>query len=159
MFKVLLATDGSGFSLRAADYVANMFRHRADLEVIVLYVEEVNSMLLSPTSAASMPQMPILPDQVTEALSTIQEHMEKERTTILASTMERFASLGKRATSRSQMGKPADIICEIADQENVDLVVVGSSGKGVMKRALLGSVSYKVVHQAKVPVLIVREKD
>ena len=156
MFKVLMATDGSGFSLRAADYISNMFRHRTDLEVTVLYVEEINPMLLSPTSAASLPPMPVPPDEVTNALINIKERMEKERNTILESAMERFTSLGKRANSRSEQGKAADVICDIADREKFDLVVVGSSGKGVMTRALLGSVSYKVVHQSKAPVLIVR---
>lgn len=159
MFKVLMATDGSGYSMRGADYIANMFRHRTDVEITVLYVEEVSPMLLSPTSAASLPPMPIPPEQVTEALIHIREQMERERTTIVEAAMERFTSFGKRATSRSAEGKAADIICDIADKENFDLVVVGSSGKGLMKRALLGSVSYKVVHQCKVPVLVVREKE
>ena len=151
-----MATDGSGFSFRAADYISNMFRHRTDVEVTVLYVEEINPMLLSPTSAASLPPMPVPPDDVTNALINIKERMEKERNTILEATMERFTSLGKMANSRSEQGKPADVICDIADREKFDLVVVGSSGKGVMTRALLGSVSYKVVHQSKTPVLVVR---
>ena len=156
MFKVLLATDGSAFSLRAAEYVSSLFRNRADVEVTVLYVEEISPTLLSPTSAASLPPMPVPPTQVTDALVHIREQLESERNTILEATMERFVAFGQRATSRAALGKAADTICDTAEKENFDLVVVGSSGKGRVTRALLGSVSYKVVHQAKVRVLIVR---
>ncbi|MCL6443965.1 MAG: universal stress protein [Alicyclobacillus sp.] len=48
------------------------------------------------------------------------------------------------------------MICDLASRENVDLIIVGSHGKGSVKRALLGSVSQAVVHHAGRPVLVVR---
>ncbi len=159
MFKILLATDGSSYSFKAADYVAEMFHNRGDAEITVLYVEELNPMLLSPTSAASMPPMPIPSSQVRDALVAIGEHLEKERTAVLEATAGRFVGFGGRVGSRSAQGKPGDTICDIAERENFNLVVVGSSGKGRVSRAFLGSVSYKVVNQARVPVLVVRGKE
>ncbi|MBI4287522.1 MAG: universal stress protein [Chloroflexi bacterium] len=159
MFRILLATDGSAFSLRAAEYVAKMFHNKHDAEVSVLYVEEINPMLLSPTSAASLPPMPIPPAQVTDALVSIKEHMERERTAALEATTGRFVGFGGGVSSRSAQGKPGDVICDIGERENFDLIVVGSSGKGRVSRAFLGSVSYRVVNQARVPVLVVRGKD
>lgn len=156
MLKILLATDGSAFSFRAAEFVVNLFRTRADAHVTVLYVEEMPTMLLSPTSVTSLPPMPIPPAQVADALASINERMERERNATLEATMERFVAFGNRASTRSALGKPGDVICDIAEQEKFDLVVVGSSGKGRVSRALLGSVSYKVVNQSRVPVLVVR---
>lgn len=158
MTKILLATDGSSFSLRAADYVANLFRDRDGAEVTVLYVEDIHPMLLSPIASASLPDAPIPTAQINETMQAIKEQMERERKTILESTMERFATFGERAASRAAEGKAGDVICDIAEQENFDLVVVGSSGKGRVKRALLGSVSYKVVNHVKASVLVVRGK-
>ena len=44
----------------------------------------------------------------------------------------------------------------IANKENVDTIVVGSRGFSASKDFLLGSVSYKVMHYAKCPVVVVR---
>ncbi|WRX24723.1 UspA - like 10 [Theobroma cacao] len=53
-------------------------------------------------------------------------------------------------------GDPTDMICDISEQMNVDLLVVGSRGLGKIKRALLGSVSDYCAHYAKCPTLIVK---
>ena len=47
-------------------------------------------------------------------------------------------------------------ILRIADKQNIDTIVVGSRGISEAKIFLLGSVSYKVSHYAKRPVVIVR---
>lgn len=53
-------------------------------------------------------------------------------------------------------GSPADIISDIAKGAGVDLIVVGSTGKQATGRALLGSVSSKVVAYAPCSVLVVK---
>ena len=50
----------------------------------------------------------------------------------------------------------AEEILRIANKENADTIVVGSRGFSASKDFLLGSVSYKVMHYAKCPVVIVR---
>jgi nucleotide-binding universal stress UspA family protein len=53
-------------------------------------------------------------------------------------------------------GPPGESIVEAATSEQVDLVVVGSHGRGVVGRFLVGSVSEHVVRHAPCPVLVVR---
>ena len=53
-------------------------------------------------------------------------------------------------------GDPGEAIVEAAESEQVDLVVVGSHGRGSMGRLFLGSVSEHVVRNAGCPVLVVR---
>ncbi|KAF0220400.1 MAG: UspA domain-containing [Geobacteraceae bacterium] len=53
-------------------------------------------------------------------------------------------------------GDPAEELISFADKENIDVIVIGSSGKGFIKRKLLGSVSQKVAKQAKCSVYIVK---
>ena len=53
-------------------------------------------------------------------------------------------------------GEPADEIIKMAEEKECDVIVIGSSGKGRVKRALLGSVSTKVSLQAHISVYIVR---
>ena len=51
------------------------------------------------------------------------------------------------------------MLCRVAEEIAADLVVVGSRGRGVIQRALLGSVSTHVVHNAPCPVMIVRTNE
>lgn len=53
-------------------------------------------------------------------------------------------------------GDPGETIVSAAESENVDLVVVGTHGRGTIGRLLLGSVSEHVVRNAPCPVLVIR---
>lgn len=55
-------------------------------------------------------------------------------------------------------GSPSDELLRVSLEENVDLLVMGSVGKGGLNRFLLGSVAEKVVEHTRVPVLIVPAK-
>jgi nucleotide-binding universal stress UspA family protein len=50
-------------------------------------------------------------------------------------------------------------ICAAADKFDPRMVVVGSHGWGIVRRALFGSVSTGVLHHAKCPVLVIRGTD
>ena len=52
-------------------------------------------------------------------------------------------------------GSPARVILEVAQEEDVDLIVMGSSGKSGFDRFIMGSVADKVVNSAKCAVLVV----
>lgn len=52
-------------------------------------------------------------------------------------------------------GSPARVILEVANEEQVDLIVMGSSGKSGFDRFIMGSVADKVVNSAKCAVLVV----
>lgn len=59
-------------------------------------------------------------------------------------------------STMSVSGDPADMICEIAERESVDLIVVGNKGMTGAKRFLLGSVPNQVSHHSPCNVLIVK---
>lgn len=54
-------------------------------------------------------------------------------------------------------GKPAEKILEIAEEENVDLIVMGSTGIGSIGKFLLGGTSSRVKANADVPVKVYNE--
>ena len=56
----------------------------------------------------------------------------------------------------SELGDPAKIIIKLAKSNDYDLIVMGSRGRGAFKELLLGSVTQKVAHHAKCPVMVVR---
>jgi len=53
-------------------------------------------------------------------------------------------------------GSPAVVILDYAAQNNIDLIVMGSRGLGVVQGVLLGSVSQYVIEQAKCPVMVIK---
>ena len=62
---------------------------------------------------------------------------------------------GVKISSIIREGSPANVILDVAVEEDIDLIVIGSSGKSGFDRFILGSVSDKVVNAAKCPVLVV----
>ena len=52
-------------------------------------------------------------------------------------------------------GSPASCILEVAAEEDIDLIVMGSSGKSGFDRFIMGSVADKVVNSAKCAVLVI----
>ena len=57
-----------------------------------------------------------------------------------------------------QIGSPVGEVVKAAKDWPADLIVIGSHGRGGIRRALLGSVAEGVMRQAPCPVLVVRAK-
>jgi universal stress protein A len=53
-------------------------------------------------------------------------------------------------------GKPHEEILKLADELDVEMIVIGSHGRKGLERAIFGSVAERVTRMAKVPVLIVK---
>ena len=66
------------------------------------------------------------------------------------------AAPGAEVSARVIEGDAGPALCALAEELGVDVVVVGSQGKGAIKRALLGSVSSHVTNNAPCPVVVVR---
>jgi nucleotide-binding universal stress UspA family protein len=52
-------------------------------------------------------------------------------------------------------GYPVEEILETAQEENCDVIVLGTHGKGFLKQAFLGSVAVKVLERTRKPVFII----
>lgn len=139
MKKILLATDGSSCSLEAGRKTQEFLEAWPQAELIVLHV--------IPPMSYSFDTTVILPEIEASEKAEIEEGRQ---------TFEAQFGDQPRARFVSSHGLPAEVICDLASRENVDLIIVGSHGKGSVKRALLGSVSQAVVHHAGRPVLVVR---
>jgi len=53
------------------------------------------------------------------------------------------------------VGSPAEKILELAQQENIDLIIMGAHGRKGLERVFFGSVADKVVTGAPCPVLTI----
>lgn len=75
--------------------------------------------------------------------------------------MERFRSehlqgLARPATTQVAMGRPFAEIVAYATEQKIDLIVMGTHGRGAIAHALLGSTTEKVLRKAPCPVMTVR---
>lgn len=62
-----------------------------------------------------------------------------------------------RCEYRLVMGDPADAMVLLAEEENVDLIVLGSHGRTGLSRLLMGSVAEAIVRKAHCPVLVYKQ--
>jgi nucleotide-binding universal stress UspA family protein len=67
-----------------------------------------------------------------------------------------LAARGVVATANVLQGPAANAILHVAEVEQFDLIVMGSRGLSDWQGALMGSTSHRVLHHARMPVLIVR---
>jgi len=64
---------------------------------------------------------------------------------------------GIKASWRLQAGVPFEEIVKVAEEERVDMIVMGTHGRSGLNRVLLGSVAERVVRLGPCPVLTVRQ--
>lgn len=93
---------------------------------------------------------------VTTDIEQLRDTKEKHAEELLETLREHAADLGADIETATDTGKPARTIVEYADDNDVDLVVVGSHGRTGASRVLLGSVAETVVRRSSVPVTVVR---
>jgi len=134
--KILVPIDGSPHADRAIRYAADLSR-RYGSKLILLHIV--------PIRVYAFAEVGVVPSE------DVGEGEE-----ILKRGVELVRSLGLEADTRLGRGIPAEEILKVAEEEKADLIAIGSRGLSGVKAFLLGSVSDKVSHHAKCPVLIVR---
>ena len=144
--RILVPTDGSENAERAGEYAISL----ADLsgaDIIVLNVIDTYYL-------ASIVQ----PD--------VRESVDEELRTSVKRAVERFEAKieenkfnGKCQNVKFKIlikeGKPVDVILKTIDEEKIDQVIIGKSGKDGLERFLLGNTTERVLKEAKIPVNVI----
>lgn len=146
--KILVGTDFSDISdeaLRTASLYARMFGS----EVVVAHV-------FDPTPNVP-PMVWSRPDALDHAVRA--EIQQAIRETLDGQTSKLLADVKAVELCVCQHPSPGRALCQIAEDERADLLILGSHGRTGLSRAFLGSVAEKVVRHAHCPVLVVRERE
>jgi len=136
--RILVAVDGSESARRAFErsvYLAQRCNSR--LEIIHVVLDST----YGGDSAATF--------------QLIEELKEKGKR-ILEQCKSEAMRNNVRAETLLELGDHAQVIIDTANKSGYDLIVMGSRGLSPFKELLLGSVSFKVMHHAKCPVMVVR---
>lgn len=135
MFKtVLFPVDQSRESREAADTVVNIVKTYGS-RLVLLSVVEVPEAGESPD-----PGTMSNPEAIAQLLSSAQSV---------------FAGQGIQSEIIEREGKPAFMICEVADEIEADLIIMGCRGMGLTEEGIADSVTNKVINLSPCPVLIV----
>lgn len=140
MDNILVAIDGSKQSNKTigeAAKVAGKFKAK----LTVLYVIEENHQLGYDIFAAH---------------KKAEAQMKDKANDILGKAAKAISDKGVEVKTRLEKGHASDIICDIAEKEKYDLVVIGSRGLSGIGGMLLGSVSNAVVHCVKTNIMIIK---
>lgn len=144
--QILVAIDGSPLSDKAAEEAVRMAAGNPSQ-----FKSKIYAMLVLPNAPRNtftdfVPAPPITESKEWEEL--------RQRIFYVIEKIAREADIPLEI--KIAYGDPADELIGFADNENIDVIVIGSSGKGFLKRKLLGSVSIKVVRNARCSVYVVK---
>lgn len=135
--KVLIASMGQ-YVDEITEHTLELFRDR-EVELIGVYVVETSTPFLTPARVKEM-MIKELRVRGKEVLNKMEEALQKTGADFRGVLVE---------------GDPAKEIVKLAEDEEVDMLIMGS-GKNKIDKHLLGSVTEKVVHSAPCTVMIIK---
>ena len=149
MQRILVPVDGSKFSIQALNYAINLskFTNSKIIGIFVVPSDDTPAPiddLLNPLSSIS-----------TQGYKT---KMTKKGQKILENAEKRCKQNKTSFVKKMAFGNPGNEIVKYAEDKKrgAELIIMGSHGHGHAGEILLGSVSYKVVHKSKKPVMIIK---
>lgn len=148
--KILIPTDGSTLSAQAANKGVS-FARSIGAEVVALYVTQPFAATVGFDGMAAAYAITD-EDYDKTAAEQAQKHIK--------AVLDRAETAGVKATGKAVSNfNVADGVVQIAEDENCDLIFMGSHGRSGLSRLLLGSVTSKVLSLAKTAVLVYRVKE
>ena len=141
--RALLAVDDSKESFDAAAFAHRLLR--PEDQILVLNVAQTNQVGLYTVGGLAGAPVPIATDASWDVL---QQHAWD--------VVEEAGQAAQAEEGRVDLGDPGQRICDVATEEGVDLIIMGSRDRSLLERIFSPSVSSYVVSNAPCPVLVVR---
>lgn len=139
---IVIATDGSENNLRAISYGIKLAK-LSRATVYALHVIDTYSLSQSWTAGRE----------------TMYEVLRKDGQKATLKVKECGEVSGVEVKEVLLEGHPSNEIINFAENNDIDLIVMGTLGKTGLDRFLMGSVAENVIRNSKVPVLVVRNQD
>ena len=141
MDRVLAAIDGSDNSNRSLDTLIKLAQELKSPPDVVLV-------------SVTVPLPPVMGMEVMASPDLLAAYYEKAQQQTLAAARAKLQAAGLVFTERKELGEPAELIVQIASETGAKMIFMGSRGAGALANLLLGSTANKVLHLAKVPVVM-----
>lgn len=142
--KVLFPTDFSVLSMKALEYVKEL-KELGTEEIVLLNVIKDQYYYL-------WDEYDSFRKDLEEPAEELKKEAQKKLTAIAAQLRER----GFKVKVRIARGRPFLKILDVAQEEKISSIILGSHGKGIFKKILFGSVSEAVIRKSKYPVFVIK---
>ncbi len=147
---ILVPVDGSEHSNNAASYAGRIAGSmNATITLLMVHGDKIRN--LAGTTSLTDTDLHALSKQEVQELAH-----ERYAAPAFKLAVEAIGSGIEKVAQKEVWGEAAEEICDYAKEHDVDLIIMGSRGRGNFKSLLLGSVSYQVVKRSSVPVLMMR---
>lgn len=138
---LLLAYDGSPNAARAAQEAARL-AGALKASVQIAYVVP--------------PLLPMVNEYAVTDFGEIEVHRLAQGVALVEAQAAVLRRQGLEVTTTVEEGPPAERLTHLAAAEDVGYVVIGASGHGIVARAFLGSVVFRLLHLCPKPLVVVR---
>jgi nucleotide-binding universal stress UspA family protein len=149
---ILVAIDGSDHSMKAAEYAIDIARDNK-AQLIALAVLDIAKIGYAASSFIASPMHGL--EELERKRKEAQEWLDK----VGKLTSQKANDNNNNIQFKSQIEESMSIagtIVDHAENQNIDLIVVGSRGRSGFAKLLLGSVASKVITYAACPVLVTK---
>ncbi len=151
--KILIATDGSEHVKKAVTHAIELAKH-SGAELHAVYVMDIKAdcarELYTDRSTGGL-------KRVLRKDGLCTEIYRKEDETAIKYIEDMAKKEGLDIKKWIVQGHPAEEILKLAQEQSIDLIVMGTLGRSGIEKFLLGSVADKVIRNSGIPVLAVRE--
>jgi nucleotide-binding universal stress UspA family protein len=141
--KILLAVDGSKYSLDAVDCLiehADWYREKPSVELLTVHLP--------------VPKLPRM--NLVVGKNQIESYYREEGEAMLAGARKKLDAAGIGYKATILVGPVAETIVAHAKKARCDLIFIGTHGRTAAAGMLLGSIATKVMHISTIPVLLVK---
>lgn len=140
MKRILVAIDGSEAAQRAVAFAAGLAQRPGGGDIVLLNVQDP------------------VEEMQTHGLArdAIREHREMLARGVGARAQAAVQAFGVPVTFEWRFGDAAQAIVATARERGCDMIVMGTRGAGPLENLLIGSVAFKTLHIASVPVTLVK---
>lgn len=142
MLKVLLPVDGSDASARATEKLVQMLGWCKDPPQVDLVAVHL-----------PVPRFPNMGIVVSDEM--IQRYYDEECARMLAASKSILEAAGVKYAVHLRVGPVAESIVEQATKSQSDMIYMGTRGMTALSNMVLGSVATRVLHLARIPVVLV----
>lgn len=137
--KILVPVDGSKTSAKTVDALIAR-KNRFPVVLTLLHVVDLDRLAYR-----------MIPDF---QVAMVREHSRRAGEQLLDNYHKLFDNAGMATQLRLEFGSPRKLICQIANDEEYELLILGRRGLGEIRDVMFGSVANHALHHVRCPVLL-----
>lgn len=144
---IVLGYDGSECAKEALDVAVELARDEPESRIVVVHGHPVHVATLGGGPGGAY--------HIAGEVERSREHARPAENALLQEAAALISAAGVSVASTIEWKTPWHAVLDVAEEEDADMIVVGSHGLGATRGRVLGSVPHKLLNHSRIPVLVV----